>query len=186
MQRHSLMKKTKKSVSLGLHGAAELPSVLVDSYNLELRDHEGFIGDRASKRAFADIIEDWRERLRRVGRDPLGDLKSDEISKKKFEQLLLTGTPEVAGLIQGAIEEFANELAVVPSTTPGSPSLNAWPARPRRASSRLRIIFGLPPSFPFFRAADNSAALRDLPPIAPSRAAIQALEPRNPCKSVGE
>jgi predicted NBD/HSP70 family sugar kinase len=107
------MTKTKTTTSLGLHGTAELPSVVVDSYNLELRNQDGFIGDRASKRAFASIVEDWRERLRRVGDDPLGDLKSDEISKKKFEQLLRTGTPEVAGLIQGAIEEFANELALV-------------------------------------------------------------------------
>src|SRR5665213_3661979 len=83
----------------GPHGAAELPSVTVDSYNLELRNQEGFIGDRASKRAFADIVEDWRERLRRVDDDPLGDLKSDKISKKKFEELLLKGSPEAAGLV---------------------------------------------------------------------------------------
>jgi hypothetical protein len=29
-----------------------------------------------------------------------------------------------------------DELAVVPPTTPGSPNSNAWPARPRRATSR--------------------------------------------------
>lgn len=105
-------KKEKPSAS-GPHGAAELPSVMVDSYNLELRDEDGFIGDRASKRAFIDIVEDWREKLRRSGTDPLGDLESREISKKKFEELLLTGSPEQAGLIHGAIEDFANELAVV-------------------------------------------------------------------------
>ena len=97
----------------GPHGAAELPSVVVDSYNLELRDQEGFIGDRASKRAFAEIIEDWRERLRRVDADPLGNIRTDDIKKKKFEELLLKGEPEVAGLIHGAIEEFAQELALV-------------------------------------------------------------------------
>ena len=30
------------------HGAQQLPSVIVGSYNVELRDQEGFIGDRAS------------------------------------------------------------------------------------------------------------------------------------------
>ena len=104
--------KNKASVS-GPHGASELPSVTVDSYNLELRDQEGFIGDRASKRAFIDIVDDWREKLRRAGADPLGDVESREISKKKFEELLLSGSPEQAGLIHGAIEDFANELATV-------------------------------------------------------------------------
>jgi hypothetical protein len=104
--------KTKVSLS-GPHGATELPSVNVDSYNLELRDQDGFIGDRASKRAFIDIVEDWREKLRRGGDDPLGDVESREISKKKYEELLLRGSPEQAGLIHGAIEDFAQELALV-------------------------------------------------------------------------
>jgi hypothetical protein len=103
----------KNGRTSGPHGAAELPSVIVDSYNLELRNPDGFIGDRASKRAFLEIVESWRERLSRVDRDPLGDLKSDKISKKKFEQLLLEGTPEEAGLIHGAIEDFSQELALV-------------------------------------------------------------------------
>ena len=107
------MAAKSKLGAAGPHGADELPSVTVDSYNLELRNQDGFIGDRASKRAFLDIIENWRERLRRVDVDPLGDVKSQEISKKKLDELLLTGNPEAAGLIHGAVEEFANELAVV-------------------------------------------------------------------------
>src|SRR3984885_5237056 len=107
------MTSKKKIEVSGPHGANELPSVIVDSYNLELRDQEGFIGDRASKRAFVDIVEDWREKLRRAGADPLGDLDSREISKKKFEELLLSGSPEQAGLIHGAVEDFAKELATV-------------------------------------------------------------------------
>ena len=31
------------------HGAARLPSVEIDSFNIELKDEEGFLGDRASK-----------------------------------------------------------------------------------------------------------------------------------------
>jgi hypothetical protein len=106
-------KATKPNEAAGPHGAAELPSVIVNSYNLELRNQEGFIGDRASKRAFTEIVEDWRQRLRRIEDDPLGDVRSEEISKKKYEELLLKGNPEVAGLIHGAIEDFANELALV-------------------------------------------------------------------------
>ncbi len=57
----------------GPHGASLLPRVRVDSYNLELRHKDGFIGDRASKRAFAEIFQDWRERFARVDEDPFGD-----------------------------------------------------------------------------------------------------------------
>ena len=35
--------------AVAAHGALHLPSVDVDSYNVELKDDEGFIGDRASK-----------------------------------------------------------------------------------------------------------------------------------------
>jgi hypothetical protein len=34
------------------HGAGQLSRVHVDAYNAELRSAEGFVGDRASKRAF--------------------------------------------------------------------------------------------------------------------------------------
>jgi predicted NBD/HSP70 family sugar kinase len=93
--------------------ASELPSVTVDSYNLELRSEEGFVGDRASNRAFREILEDWRERLRDVGDDPLGDESSKKVSKRKLDKLLVEGDPEAAGLVHGAVEEFANELATV-------------------------------------------------------------------------
>mgnify|MGYP006174302251 CR=1 FL=1 len=46
------MSDTVTTPALGEHGAARLPAVDVDSYNLELKDDEGFLGDRASSRAF--------------------------------------------------------------------------------------------------------------------------------------
>lgn len=96
------------------HGAPRLTAVSVDTYNEELKDAEGFIGDRASNRAFRAILEEWRERLRSVtGEDPLGDTPSDDISKKKLDKLLIEGDPEAAGVVHGAIEEFATELATV-------------------------------------------------------------------------
>jgi hypothetical protein len=95
------------------HGAPDLPGVTVDSYNVELREGETFVGDRASKRAFNEILEEWRERLRRIEADPLGDVPTRELSKKQLEKVLTSGDPEAAGLIQGAIEEFAGELAAV-------------------------------------------------------------------------
>jgi predicted NBD/HSP70 family sugar kinase len=95
------------------HGAKRLPSVEVDSYNLEIEDEDGFVGDRASKTAFTAILDKWREPLRKLDEDPLGETSSQDISKKKLISLLIEGDPEAAGLVHGAIEEFAQELAAV-------------------------------------------------------------------------
>ena len=73
--------------SVAEHGATRLPSVEVDSYNIELKDDEGFIGDRASKGAFRDIIETGASRCARRGDDPLGKEASDDIPKKKLDDL---------------------------------------------------------------------------------------------------
>jgi len=96
------------------HGAQQLPSVIVESYNVELRDQEGFVGDRASFRAFRSMLDEWREKLTQVGDDdPLGEADSTDISKKKLDKLLLEGDPKAAGVVQSAIEDFAEELANV-------------------------------------------------------------------------
>lgn len=98
---------------VGHHGGARLPATSVQAYNAELRDSEGFLGDRASNRAFRAILEDLRERLRAVGDDPLGETASEEIRKKTLDKILLEGDPEAAGVVHGAIEGFASELATV-------------------------------------------------------------------------
>jgi hypothetical protein len=106
-------KVTEEAPPLSGHGAMRLPAVEIDSYNAELRDSEGFIGDRASNRAFRAILDDYRERIRREGEDPLGDTPTEEISKKKIDKVLVNGDPEAAGMVQGVIEEFAQEFAAV-------------------------------------------------------------------------
>lgn len=95
------------------HGGRVLPTVTVDTYNEELRDSEGFVGDRASGRAFRAILEDWRERLRTHGDDPFGDTPAHEISKSRLDKLLAGGDPLTAGLIHTVVEELAQELATV-------------------------------------------------------------------------
>jgi predicted NBD/HSP70 family sugar kinase len=99
--------------ALPVHGATRLPSVDVDSYNLEIRDDEGFIGDRVTKGVFRELIEAWRKPLRKDGADPFGDQDSDALSWKQLDALLSEGDPAAAGVIQGAIEEFAQELTHV-------------------------------------------------------------------------
>jgi predicted NBD/HSP70 family sugar kinase len=99
--------------AIASHGSEQLPAVTVDSYNIESRDDEGFIGDRATKSAFRDIVENWRKVLRKQGGDPLGDEPSEDLSKKQLDEILAHGDPQAAGIIQGAIEEFSQELALV-------------------------------------------------------------------------
>jgi hypothetical protein len=98
---------------LGGHGAQSLPNVIVDTYNEEIRDAEGFVGDRASGGAFRALLEDWRETLRERGEDPFGDTPTADISKKKLDRVLMNGDPEAAGIVQGAIEDFAAQMAGV-------------------------------------------------------------------------
>jgi hypothetical protein len=107
------MAETVTLPSIAEHGASQLPSVELDSYNIELKDDEGFIGDRASKGAFRDIIDNWRKSVRKAGDDPFGDEKSEELSKKLLDSLLEKGDAEAAGIVQGAIEEFSQELSLV-------------------------------------------------------------------------
>jgi hypothetical protein len=104
--------QVKTAPALAPHGAARLPAVQVESYNVELRDDEGFVGDRASKGAFRAFIENWRKPLRDIGQDPLGDEPSSVITKKRMDELMANGDPEAAGIVHGAIEEFAQELAL--------------------------------------------------------------------------
>jgi hypothetical protein len=101
------------ATSLFLHGAEHLPLVTVDTYNVELRDSGGFLGDRLSKRALAALIEKWRGRLRQVGEDPFGDMPTADLKKKKLDKVLSSGDPVAAGLVHSVVEDFAQELASI-------------------------------------------------------------------------
>jgi hypothetical protein len=101
------------TTGIARHGATRLPSVDVDSFNIELKDEDGFLGDRASKGAFREIFDKWRKPLRKSGEDPFGDEPSDEISKKKLDAILVGDDLEASAVLHSAIEEFAQELAYV-------------------------------------------------------------------------
>ena len=117
------------------HGGGELPSVEVCAYNSELRDRTGFIGDRGSKRAFQAIVERAREDIRAKGFDPLGAKPTAAFTKRAFDRVLAKGRPEAAGLLLGAIEAFAGELARVVGRLLGTPG---W-----RGVERIAIGGGL-------------------------------------------
>jgi predicted NBD/HSP70 family sugar kinase len=99
---------------IAAHGAAQLPTVVLDSYNVEIKDSNGdFIGDRASNRAFRATLEEWRKAVRKIGEDPIGDEPSTDIAKKKLDKALAGEDLEAAGIVLGTIEDFAQALAQV-------------------------------------------------------------------------
>jgi predicted NBD/HSP70 family sugar kinase len=101
------------TTGIATHGATRLPSVDVDSFNIELKDEDGFVGDRASKGAFRAIFDKWRKQLRKSGEDPFGDEPSDKISKKTLDAILVGDDLEASAVLHSAIEDFAQELAYV-------------------------------------------------------------------------
>ncbi|MCS3729351.1 ROK family protein [Bradyrhizobium betae] len=103
----------KTTTGIAHHGAERLPSVDVDSFNIEMKDEDGFLGDRASKGAFRKILDRWRKPLRKTGEDPFGKEPSDEISKKTLDAILVGDDTEASAVVHSAIEDFAQELAYV-------------------------------------------------------------------------
>lgn len=98
---------------IGRHGVSRLPSVDIDSFNIELKDEDGFLGDRASKGAFQRLLDDWRKPLKKNGDDPLGKKPSDDLGKATLDDILIGDDIGAAALVHGALEDFAQELAYV-------------------------------------------------------------------------
>jgi predicted NBD/HSP70 family sugar kinase len=101
------------TTGIARHGATRLPSVDVDSFNIELKDDDGFLGDRASKGAFRKILDSLRKPLKKNGDDPLGEKSAEAIGKSVLDEVLVGDDIRAAALVHGAIEEFAHELAYV-------------------------------------------------------------------------
>ena len=95
------------------HGWRVLPHVVVDAYNEELKDADGFLGDRASKGAFRDILDRWRQDVARNGDDPFGETPTLSLTKSQLDKHIQGDDAVAAGLVHSAVEEFAGELATV-------------------------------------------------------------------------
>ena len=108
-----MAEETVTTTGIARHGATRLPSVEVDSFNIELKDDDGFLGDRASKGAFRKILDGLRKPLRGNGDDPFGKTDSEELAKSALDEALMGKDIAAAALVHGAIEEFAQELAYV-------------------------------------------------------------------------
>jgi hypothetical protein len=95
------------------HGSPHLPGIDVASYSLKLKDGGGFVGDRASRRAFFHILDELRAPLRKAGADPFGKKETDSLSSKDIDKIWRKGGAFAAGIVHTAIEEFARRLAEV-------------------------------------------------------------------------
>jgi hypothetical protein len=105
--------ETIATTGIAAHGASGLPWVEIDSFNLELKDEEGFLGDRANKAAFWETLEEWRKPLRKSGEDPFGNEPSENISKKDLDAILAGDNAEASAVVHSAVEDFAQELVHV-------------------------------------------------------------------------
>src|SRR5437899_10727196 len=101
------------TTGIARHGAARLPSVEVDSFNVELKDDDGFLGDRASKGAFRKILDSLRKPLKKNGDDPLGKKSAEAISKSMLDEALVGADIGADALVHGANVELAQEQTYV-------------------------------------------------------------------------
>lgn len=88
----------RSTAGIGKHGAERLPLMDLDSYAIELKGENGFLGDRASRRAFKAILEGWRRPLRKSGDDPFGNRSSAQINTKDLDQILWGDDVEAAAI----------------------------------------------------------------------------------------
>jgi hypothetical protein len=103
----------ESDLDLPAHGATTLPCVTVDSYNVEIEDDEGFVGDQARKGAFWELVDKWRKPFAKADKDPLGKKASNQIGRQGLADALATGEPKAAVVVASAIDDFAHALATV-------------------------------------------------------------------------
>ncbi|SHG24461.1 ROK family protein [Kaistia soli DSM 19436] len=94
------------------HGAAELPSVVVNGYGLEFKEKGKYAGERANRRAFFDALTDL-SRLAPAPDSAFTQKRAPAFSKRELERILAKGVPADAAVVLGAIEVFSESLASV-------------------------------------------------------------------------
>ncbi|MCS0501236.1 ROK family protein [Ancylobacter mangrovi] len=105
--------KTKETPpDVAAHGGTTLTAVTVDSFNAQLRDENGFIGDSVRRAAFFEIFDRWRA-LGDRKLSVLGETPTAELSKSQIDEALADGRPHEQALIHSAIEEYACKLLAV-------------------------------------------------------------------------
>lgn len=100
-------------IAVTRHGAERLTAVTIDACNSRQRDEDGFIGDRARRAAFFQMLERWRLLAPASALKVSSDTPTEEATKKLVDQMLVEGTPTEQAVVIGAIEDYAGELVTV-------------------------------------------------------------------------
>jgi hypothetical protein len=109
------------------------------------------------------VSSSWRHE---AGRRLMGSRRPQALVRIREQLPVRSFVLAIWSSCRGSCRSAASELAVAPSTTPGSQSSNAWPARPRQVWQRHTL---------------SSTGLRALRRV-PSRVAVCAYLPA-PCSS---
>ena len=91
------------------HGATEFATLRLDCYDVRSAGARGN-EDPAGDDLFRAALTKWRERVRAGGTDPLGDAPTEQLSTAELDEELSRGNAEAGGVIQGAMEEFSQQL----------------------------------------------------------------------------
>ena len=91
------------------HGASEFATLRLDCYEVESAGARGN-EDPAGDEVFRAALTKWRERVGAAGTDPLGDAPTEQLSTAELDEELSDGDAEAGGVIQGAMEEFSQQL----------------------------------------------------------------------------
>src|ERR1019366_3663477 len=81
-----------------------------DSFNIELKDDDGFLGDRASKGAFREILDTLRKPLKKNGDDPLGSKSAEAIGKNALDEALVGDDIHASALVHGELAIARTDL----------------------------------------------------------------------------
>ena len=103
---------SKADETSSVHGARELPNVIVDAYGDDVRGKDGYFGDLVSKGAFKTLVRDLRDRLSEGAGDPIGD-EPEDLSRSRIDKLLEQGDSASAGVVFTVVETFAQNIAQV-------------------------------------------------------------------------
>ncbi|KQR72866.1 ROK family protein [Rhizobium sp. Leaf341] len=95
------------------NGALDLPALTIDDYNIEIRDKDGFIGDKATKAEFRAKLDAWRKVMRAVDIDPIGKVPTADLPKREIDGFLKGKNAQASALVWSAVEDFAQEFADV-------------------------------------------------------------------------
>jgi len=100
------------TTGIARHGATRLPSVDVDSFNMNSRTTTASSATAPARGRFARFSTRCASRCAKSGEDPLGKKAAEDFGRASSTRRWRV-TMSGRGAVHGAIEEFAGELAIV-------------------------------------------------------------------------